>query len=292
MKLRAKSTIQANDEPSENPASRIRQLQVIAAAYQSLTVAEPILPSAGSPLPALLALRHTEHLINETKTSLLETKDQIQNAKAELNREKGDLRDSQLLAEALELRISNLRQKQVSNSEMTSNELAQSIIAHHKAQKRHYEIELKKLVKAYNKFVVEHLALMLAAEDLGGPRVGDSTEIDEEMLAAGFDEEGMPRKSKAANANSMSKRQERINEIWGPSEDYEDSIAYKTEKEAAGATFRSLTEDLLNASADDTVSDPYVVIPKETAAVRFLVRSKIARFHPQDDKRLRLVDFE
>lgn len=292
MKLRAKSTIQANDEPSENPSSRIRQLQVITAAYQSLAVAEPSLPTAGSPLPALLALRHTEHLISETKTSLLETKDQIDHARAQLNREKGDLRDSQILAEALALRISNLQREQSSNSEMGPNVLAQSIVAHHMAQKRHYEIELKKLVKAYNKFVVDHLALMLAAEDLGGPRVGDSTEIDEEMLVAGFDQQGMPEKSKAANANSMSKRQERINEIWGTSDEYEDAIVYKTEKEAAGAAFRSLTEDLLNASADDSVSDPYVSIPKETAAVRFLIRAKIARFHPQDKKRLRLVEFE
>ena len=295
MKLRAKSTVRANDPPSENPSSRIRQLQVITAAYQSLTVAEPSLPAAGSPLPALLALRHAEHLINETKTSLLETKDQIDYARAQLNREKQDLRDSQLLAEALELRISKLQQELISNSGMAANELAQSIIAHHKAQKRHYEIELKKLVKAYNKFVIDHLALMLAAEDLGGPKVGDSIEINEEMIAAGFDQQGMPRKSKVANENSVPKRQERIREIWGPSEDSEDSedsTVYKTEKEAAGAAFRSLTEDLLNASADDAVSDPYIVIPKETAAVRFLVRAKIAKFHPQDKNRLRLVEFE
>lgn len=267
-------------------------MQIITAAYQSLSVAEPSLPAAGSPLPALLALRHTEHLINETKTSLLETKDQIENTRAQLNREKNDLRDSQFLAEALELRISNLRQEQISNSEMAPHELAQSIIAHHKGQKRRYEIELKKLVKAYNRFVIDHLESMLAAEDLGGPQVGDSIEIDEKMLAAGFDQQGMPRKSKAANANSMSKRQERIREIWGPAEDDENASVYKTEKEAAGAAFRSLTEDLLNASAEDFVSDPYVAIQKETAAVKFLVRAKIAKFHPQDKNRLRLVEFE
>ena len=284
--------MQANDEPSENSSSRLRQLQVITAAYQSLAVAEPNLPAPGSPLPALLALRHTEHLISETKTSLLETKDQIHHARVQLNQEKMNLHDSQLLAEALALRISNLQREQISNSEMVPNELAHSIIAHHKTQKRYYEVELKKLVKAYNKFVVDHLALMLAAEDLGGPRVGDSTEINEEMLVAGFNQQGMPRKSKAANAISVSKRKERIKEIWGPSEEDEDAIVYETEKEASGAAFRSLTEDLLNASADDSVSDPYILIPKETAAVRFLVQAKIAKFHPQDRKRLRLVEFD
>lgn len=243
-------------------------------------------------MPALLALRDTEHSINEAKTSLLETKDQIHHARAQLNREKWDLRDSQLLAEALELRISNLQREQISESEMAPSELAQSIITHHKTQKRHYEIELRKLVKAYNKFVVDHLAVMLAAEDLGGPRVGDSSELVEEMLVAGFNQQGMPKKSKAANANSMAKRQERIDELWGPLEEDVDAIFYKTEKEAAGAAFRLLTEDLLNASADDSGSDPYIVIPKETAAVRFLVRAKIAQFHPQDEKRLRLVEFD
>jgi hypothetical protein len=242
-------------------------------------------------LPALLALRYTEHLINETKSSLLDTKDQVTRAHALINREKSYLRDSRLLAEALELRISNLRSKQISDSQIEPNELAQSIIAHHHTQKRRYEIELRKFVKGFNKFVVDHLAIMLAAEDLGGPVVGDLSPIDEETLIAGFNKNGVPRKLKNASADSMAKRQARIEELWGPSEDDEDKPVYKTEKEAAGADFRLLTEDLLNASADDTESDPYIVISKETAAVRFLVRAKIARFHPQDAKKLRLVDF-
>lgn len=290
--MRAKSTTQAIDEPAEDPSARIRQLRIITAAYQSLTVTEPSLPSAGSPLPALLALRHTEHLINETKASILETKDQIHHARAQINREKKDLRDSRLLAEALELRISNLQREKVSNAEIAPLDLAHNIIAHEKTQKRHYEIELKKLVKAFNKFVLDHLAVMLAAEDLGGPVVGDLSPIDEEMLAAGFNQQGMPKKPIAVDANSAAKRQERINELWGPSGEDEDKAVYRTEKEAAGAAFRSLTEDLLNASADETVLDPYVIIPKETAAVRFLVRAKIARYHPQDGKRLRLIDFD
>lgn len=280
------------DEPAEDPSARIRQLRIITAAYQSLTVTEPSLPSAGSPLPALLALRHTEHLINETKTSLLETKDQIHHARAQISREKKDLRDSRLLAEALELRILNLQREKISNAEIAPNDLAQNIIAHDKTQKRHYEIELKKLVKAFNKFILDHLAVMLAAEDLGGPVVGDLSPIDEEMLVAGFNQQGMPRKPKALNVNNAVRRQERINELWGPAGEDEDKVVYTTEKEAAGAAFRSLTEDLLNASAVETESDPYIVIPKETAAVRFLVRAKIARYHPQDAKRLRLVDFD
>lgn len=242
-------------------------------------------------MPALLALRYTEHLINETKSSLLDTKDQITQAQALINREKADLRDSRLLAEALELRIANLRSKQIADSQIQPDELAQSIIADHYTQKRRYEIELKKLVKGFNKFVVDHLAVMLAAEDLGGPVVGDFIPMDEEMLIAGFNKNGIPRKPKNTSADSMAKRQARIEEIWGPYEDDEEKPVYTTEKEAAGADFRTLTEDLLNASADDTEPDPYIAISKETAAVRFLVRAKIARLHPQDAKKLRLVDF-
>jgi hypothetical protein len=242
-------------------------------------------------LPALLALRFTDDLINESKSSLLATQDQIQHARAHIHREKDDLRHSRLLAEALEQRISTLRGQQVSDSQIAPNELGQSIITQHQTQKRHYEVELRKLVKAFNKFVVDHLAVMLAAEDLGGPVVGDLLEIDEDALISGFNQQGMPRKSKALSASSIAKRKERIDELWGPEEEDEDEIGCKTEKEAAGAHFRTLTEDLLNASADETESDPYITIPKETAAVRFLIRAKIAQFHPQDNKKLRLVDF-
>lgn len=290
--MRAQSiATQAIDEPSGDLPTRIRQLRIITAAYQSLTVAEPILPSAGSPLPALLALRHTEHLIDETKISIHDTQDHIKRAREQINREIGDLREARLLAEALESRISKLQEEHASDLEMTSTELAQSIVAHHKIRNRRYTLELKKLLKALKIFIGDYLAVMLAAEDLGGPVVGDLYPIDEEILINGFDMHGQPKKPRVANTNNVVKRKQRIAELWGSSDYDKDGTIYETEKGAAGAAFRSLTEELLNASFDETESDPYILISKETAAVRFLIRAQIARLHPQDAKRLRLVDF-
>ena len=47
----------------------------------------------------------------------------------------------------------------------------------------------------------------------------------------------------------------------------------------------SLLDDLLEAGTS------YIDLPRDSAASRFLVRSKVAQFHPRDARRLRLVDF-
>ena len=64
-----------------------------------------------------------------------------------------------------------------------------------------------------------------------------------------------------------------------------------TERKAAGAGMRRLTEELLNALADEENPESYITISKESAAVRFLVRAKVAQFHPNDARKLRLMDF-
>ncbi len=65
------------------------------------------------------------------------------------------------------------------------------------------------------------------------------------------------------------------------------------EKRAAAADIRELTEELLNSLVDAGGNGPgtYVELKRETAAARFLVRSKVAQFHPKDARKLRLVDF-
>jgi len=56
---------------------------------------------------------------------------------------------------------------------------------------------------------------------------------------------------------------------------------------------RHLTELLLNGLVQAQGSGPgsYVKLSRESAAARFLVRSKVAQFHPTDATRIRLVDF-
>ena len=48
---------------------------------------------------------------------------------------------------------------------------------------------------------------------------------------------------------------------------------------------------LLVALAGESEGGVYINLNRESAAARFLVRAKVAAFHPKDARRLRLVDF-
>lgn len=182
----------------------------------------------------------------------------------------------------------------MADSQVSAEGLAKGLMAEEQAKKRHYVRGLRNLVKTFNIFIDEHLSAMLAAEELGGPVVGDLLHIDEGVLKAGFNSQGKPKKQVTTidTATSRQERKNRIDEIWGASSDVHEQ---RTEKDAAGAAFRNLSEELLNAAAgdaDDSSSlDGYVEIKQESAAARFLVRAKVAQFHPNDARKLRLVDF-
>lgn len=292
LKLRGDLSIAPIEAPSQDPASRVRQLHVITAAYKSLTTAQPILPPAHSPLPALHALRSTHNLIEETQNLILTTKEKTAEARTQLRQEKEDMHDAKSIFNALTQRIEKLRSEQASIAQMSSTEIVKVMILDEEVKKRQYVKDLRSLVKAFNKFVEGHLAGMLAVEELGGPVVGDMLEVDEEALKVGFNRQGKPKKSRKESTGNEIDRKRRIDDVWGPPDEGDDAgKGQRSEKEAASAAFRVLTEDLLNAAAGDDVSDPYVDIPQETAAVRFLVRAKVAQFHPQNATKLRLLDF-
>ncbi|KAK4693664.1 hypothetical protein P7C71_g3775, partial [Lecanoromycetidae sp. Uapishka_2] len=258
-----------------------------APAYKSITPAEPFLPLPNSPLPALLALRSTLNLVDQTKTSIKETKEHIDVAKARLQREQNNLQDARSLTHALEQRIERLRLENEEQAQMSPGDVMKAMVQEQQQKRKYYMAELRKLVIAFNKFVDSHLAAMVAAEDLGGPVVGDLLDISEDTLRAGFTKQGKPYK---ARHMSDLKRKRRNEEVWGSeNEDFE--AEPRTEKDAAAGEFRALVEDLLNASAGNEEADPYVRIRREGAAVRFLVRANVAQFHPEDARRLRLVDF-
>lgn len=279
------------DEPAEDAEIRIQQLRTITAAYKNMTPAEPLLPSADSQLPALLALRSTLNLVDHTKASIRETKAQIKQAQVDLGREEADLRDARQKASALEARIEKLHLERDAQSRKSHKEIAAGILLDQQQQRSRYERELKKLAVAFNKFVDEHLAVMVAAEELGGPVVGDANDINEETLRVGFNQQGRA-KNASNNTKGEARRKWRNDQIWGSGDEDEDQVhGARGEKDAAGADFRALMEDLLNAAAGDETSNPFVTIPRESAAVRFLVRAKVAHFHPKDARRLRLIDF-
>ena len=254
-----------------------------------MTLTEPILPLPNSPLPALLALRNTLNTIEQTKASVKETHENITKACGRLREEEDQLRDAREQTQALERKIEKTRSEYEESLRKTSQERAEIMIQQQQQRERFYLADMKKLVNAFNTFTNEHLAVMIAAEDLGGPVVGDLLNIDEETLKAGFTSQGNPRKIKGGRVDK-SARDRRNKEIWDL-EDSESDIDSKSEIGAAGAEFRALAEDLLNAAAGDEDAGPYIDIERESASVRFLVRANVAQFHPEDARQLRLIDF-
>jgi hypothetical protein len=148
------------------------------------------------------------------------------------------------------------------------------------------------MIRSLNKFIENHLAPMLAAEELGGPVVGENLDIDEEDLEAGFSSHG--RAKKARQNMTDDKRQRRIDEIWGQDmDDGSNRHAPRDERRAAALEMKELTEQLLNrlVEADNGDGEAYVELKRESAVARFLLRAKVAQLHPRDARRLRLVDF-
>ncbi|KAI2635941.1 hypothetical protein GGS21DRAFT_538838 [Xylaria nigripes] len=265
------------------------QLRIMKEAYDELASSTPYLPLPGSVLPALVALRRTHQTIQETKAYLTTHNESVEDTKKTLELAKADCSNQQALAHSLRSRIQLLQDGLETRMEMGPEDIARERIDELRQKKKKYDKETSKLLKSLRKFIDHRLAGMLAAEDLGGPIVGDMIDIEEEDLAAGFNAQGRVRPTKAKPEGD--KRQRRIDEIWGarePGNEHE-----RDEITAAGQEMRDLTEQLLNSSsqAEGDRSAAYVRLPKESAAARFLVRAKVAQFHPKDSNRLRLIDF-
>ncbi|CAK7263171.1 hypothetical protein SEPCBS119000_000346 [Sporothrix epigloea] len=300
-------------------------LAIMATAYNEVARSDPFLPFADSVVPALLALRKTcavtaesqvclDGQVSETDlrgrlTDLPLSTDAIDRAQKRLAGDKARLEDQRALKLALEARIVALQNSLASRSTMTAAEQRQEAVDALHAKKRDYDRDTFALLKSLKGFIQNRLGPMLAAEELGGPVVSGMMDIQDDDLAAGFSSQGRPRKvPSAGNSGRLSKqkedqRQRRIDEIWGPKSgadggedeegnEIEDSCS-RDEVTAAAAEMQELTEELLNAlaSAGGDSSAAYVTIARESAAARFLVRSKVAHFHPRDASRLRLVDF-
>ncbi|KAG8532770.1 uncharacterized protein KY384_002648 [Bacidia gigantensis] len=281
--LREQISVPSIEESSENFKAHLQQVQKATASYKSLIASEPTLPSPESPLPALLAIRRTLNLIEQTKRTIKDMQEKLLSAQAELRNEDQTFRDAQYLRQALEDRVAKLRTEETAQGSQSVNEIAAGLVLEQQLRRRRYAKELRNLVRAFNIFVAEDLSVMLAAEDLGGPVVGDALDLNEEALKSGFTQQGKPKKTSADDDKAEMRRLERNEQIWG--------TGSQSEAEAAEREFRDLVENLLNAAAQAEASSPYIVLKKENAAVRYLVRVKVAQFHPEDAKKLRLLEF-
>lgn len=275
--------------------SATASLDIMTSAHDAATSSTPFHPFHGSILPALLALRKTHQTTSESRAYATSQGTSLEKARRHLELEKANLGDQRALQKALENRIGSLRNGLETIQKKTAEEVAQDRLDKLRQRKKHYNTETSRFLRVLNKFIDEHLGAMLAAEELGGPIVGDMMDVDTDELGAGFNAQGKPRKPKANPDGDM--RQRRIDDIWGPGDGQQMQRGRKNrdadEASAAGAEMRELTELLLNSLTDAAgdSSSAYVRIPKETAAARFLVRSKVAQFHPKDATMLKLVDF-
>ena len=278
--------------PATDLAERLHQLRIIKSGYERLAAKDPFLPTSDTALPSLLALRYVGKVVSEDKAHLSVKQKELAEAREQLAKQESRVRENKRFSEALGSRIEELRIKHSEKSQRTPEEEAQSLLEEERKRRLDYIRDRKALTRTLVNFINDPLAAMLAAEDLGGPVVGDQLDISDEMLQAGFSQLGKPKKFKpSTSAEDDGKRQRRIKQICGSGDDDEEQDLPGTEREAAAQQMRGLVEELLNAAAENDVEESYVDIKKDSAAVRFLVRANVAEFHPEDARKLRLIDF-
>ncbi|KAM0332323.1 hypothetical protein ACHAQA_002599 [Verticillium albo-atrum] len=275
-------------------ASRTAPFKVMKSAFDSVSQDAPFMPSSSSVLPALLSLRQTHQTTAESRAYLATQETSMERANKQLQTEKANLEDQRQLTVSLEKRIESLNEELNGRMDTDPEHAARERVDELRQKQKQYRRETARLLRDLNKFIDDHLAAQLAAEDLGGPVVGDMMDVDVEDLAAGFNAQGRPKKAKTTKPDDGGKRQRRLEEVWGAAiaeEQVEREVPDETA--AAGQEMRELTEELLNnlveSGGDSTAA--YVKLTKETAAARFLVRSKVAQFHPRDATRIKLIDF-
>ncbi|RNJ55271.1 hypothetical protein D7B24_008792 [Verticillium nonalfalfae] len=290
------ASLQRNAQPLDQTlaSSRVAPFEIMKSAFDRVFQETPFMPASSSVLPALLSLRQAHQTVDESRAYIATQEISIERAHNQLLAEKASLNDQSQLTASLEKRIESLNEELNNHMDTDPGDAARERMNELRQKQKQYARETSRLLKDLNKFIDEHLASQLAAEDLGGPVVGDMMDVDVQDLAAGFNAQGRPKKLKATNADDGGKRQRRLEEVWGA------AIAadqggndVPNETAAAGREMRELTEELLNqlveSGGDGTAA--YVKVARDTAAARFLVRSKVAQFHPRDATRIRLIDF-
>ncbi|KAI5846691.1 hypothetical protein BZA05DRAFT_406317 [Tricharina praecox] len=125
-------------------------------------------------------------------------------------------------------------------------------------------------MKLLQKFFGARLKALLEIEELGGPVAELAVESVDAKRAVGR-ASGQMTLQEAFRAGR--KRRGRAEEEG--EEDVDDEM-------------RGLLETLMNKSME---ADTYVELEMESAVARFLVRAKVAEFHPRDARKIRMVGF-
>ena len=236
-----------------------------------------------------MAARSLRRNIQGTKEAIVHAQAQSDAVETALRREEASLLDANLLNQTMEDRITRLRTQHREHSQKTPAQVSRELIAARHAVMESSSRETGRLGEAMNDFIDDYLSPMIAVEELGGPVVGDMLDVEDNTLAAGFTKKGRAKSSK--NPVSEKSRQRRIDQIWNTKSVVQDEDEPPTEAEAADAEMRQLIEDLFATLHGPGGGKAYYQLGRDSAASRFLVRAKIAQFHPKDARRIRLIDF-
>ncbi|KAJ5513469.1 hypothetical protein N7463_003021 [Penicillium fimorum] len=260
--------------------ARVSQARRAKKAYDSLLKSNDELPETDSVLPSLLAIEETARLVQENKVSVTMTAEQLSMDRKRLRVEEANLRDSQSIASGLRERIQRIRNANTRKEEQTPSQMAREQLALQKKQNKELDRASASLKVSLDKFIDETLAPMLAAEDLGGPTVGDDFEVSDATLKAGYTAHGNPKKQREPTETDDGSQQ-RIDKFMKRNADKPS----KNKRETAAKEMHGLLDAMLEANSS------YIDLERDSAASRFLVRAKVAQFHPRDARRLRLIDF-
>lgn len=242
------------------------------------------MPKPESPLPSIIALDETTRIINESKSSISATAERLANTRQRLRTEETNLHDAQSIRDGLQKRIADIRKNKSSSREKLPSDAARELLEEQRRKKKDIEKDTDSIRAALHKFCDEVLASMIAAEDLGGPAVGDVAEVSDAILASGYTRHGKPKKPKAVDEDDQGNTQHRIDDMLRRQTGQQQNQP-SNKREVAATEIHELLDTLLNAGSS------YSELPHESAASRFLVRAKVAQFHPRDARRLRLIDF-
>jgi hypothetical protein len=268
--------------PSLDPAQRLRQLEAITTAYESITAEPPDLPDPASPIPAALAAKTVRDAIADSHAAIDSALDQLARSESHAAASTAALSDASALAAALRGRITRLEAARARQTQLTPAERARRAVLAKRERAAGFETEAARLRGALDGFVRGRVGAMLAAEELGGPVVGTLADVDGDALTAEIAAQGR------GDVDNAGRRQTRIDEIWGAGAG---GNAPKSELQAACDEVSRLVDELLRALAGESDSGVYVDLRRDSAAARFLVRAKVAQYHPKDARKLRLIDF-
>lgn len=276
--------MQSLSDIGTDPRSRLSQVRRAKKAYDSLLQSEHELPIPGTPLPSLIAIEEIERLVNESKASVSMTAANISANRQRLKGEEANLQDAKAIRRGLEERIAKIEDEKYRKEEKSPSQLAREFIAAKRSENTGLSRDTEHLKAALHKFVDDTLAAMLAAEGLGGPTVGDAVDVPDITLETGYTNHGKPKKPKGSDSNQDG-GQQRIDGFIRRDSTHANTSNPSNRRETAAEEMHGLLDALLEAGTS------YIDLPRDSASSRFLVRAKVAQFHPRDARRLRLIDF-